>query len=411
MSELKPLVLQRASVSRAGSRLPRWTNTAGAWLGIGTSPGALLVGAGIAARYNGPMPVLSILLSFLLMFAIFWYQGQLGMAAPYGEGGDLNKITPRYFGPLMQRVIGAVIAIGMIGWFGFNVGLGGAALGTLLKLPAFAGPLIIGLPILALSLFGMRSWNGLATVSTIVVLVLVGMVVLRLSAPIVPVTFGLASPVNIIMDVAAFVGYISVFSVRAPDFTTNLKSRKDLGILEILLCLPILLIALAGVGLQQGTGSLDLVQVLSRPGGLPIGNLLITVAVIAPTFTTLYSGAPSLRAALGIQDRIGMILITLIGLILAIGRFDLWLIAWVSVLAAMLPPLLVPLAVESSLRRRKSAPRLIPIWVWLPGSLTSVILTLARQPLAALIGLSLSGIVTGGWYLFSKKKAGLQELP
>ncbi len=336
------------------------------------------------------------------MFAVLWYQGQLGMAPPYGEGGDLNKITPRYFGPLMQRVIGAVIAIGMIGWFGFNVGLGGAALSALLNLPAFAGPLILSLPILALSLLGMRSWNGLATLTTIVVLVLVALVVVRLSARMVPVTFSFAGPVDTILDMAAFVGYISVFSVRAPDFTTNLTSRKDLGVLELLLCLPIFFIALAGVGLQQGIGSLDLVRVLARPDGLPVGNLLIAVAVIAPTFTTLYSGAPSLRSATGIQDRLGMILITGIGLILAIARFDLLLISWVSVLAAMLPPLLVPLAVESSLRRRRASPRLIPIWVWLPGSVISVILTIAKQPLAALIGISLSGIVTGGWYFFTK---------
>lgn len=403
MSESKPLALKSASVSLAGSRAPRWTNTAGAWLGIGTSPGALLVGAGIAARYNGPVPLVSILLSFSLMFAVLWYQGQLGMAPPYGEGGDLNKITPHYFGSLMQRTIGAVIAIGMIGWFGFNVGLGGAALSALLNLPPFAGPLLLGLPILILSLMGMRSWNGLATLTTIAVLVLVILVVWRLSARIMPVTLSFAGPVDTIMDVAAFVGYISVFTVRAPDFTTNLASRKDLGILELLLCLPILFIALAGVGLQQGTGTMDLVGVLARPDGLPIGNLLITVAVIAPTFTTLYSGAPSLRSALGLQDRLGMILMTVIGLILAIARFDLWLISWVSVLAAMLPPLLVPLAVESSLRRRRATPRLIPIWVWLPGSITSMILTLAKQPLAALIGLTLSAIVTAGWYLFSKK--------
>ena len=402
MPESEPLALQSASVLRAGALSPRWTNTAGAWLGIGTSPGALLVGAGIAARYNGPIPVFSILLSFVLMFAVLWYQGQLGMAPPYGEGGDLNKITPRYFGPLMQRVIGAVIAIGMIGWFGFNVGLGGAALSALLNLPAFAGPLILSLPILALSLLGMRSWNGLATLTTIVVLVLVALVVVRLSARMVPVTFSFAGPVDTILDMAAFVGYISVFSVRAPDFTTNLTSRKDLVVLEMMLCLPIFFIALAGVGLQQGIGSLDLVRVLARPDGLPIGNLLIAVAVIAPTFTTLYSGTPSLRSAVGIQDRLGMILITGIGLALAIARFDLLLISWVSVLAAMLPPLLVPLAVESSLRRRRASPRLIPIWVWLPGSVISVILTIAKQPLAALIGISLSGIVTGGWYFFTK---------
>ena len=48
-----------------------WTSAAGAWLGIGTAPGALLVGAGIASRYGGAIPILSIVISFTLMFTLF----------------------------------------------------------------------------------------------------------------------------------------------------------------------------------------------------------------------------------------------------------------------------------------------------------------------------------------------------
>ena len=100
-----------------------WINAAGAWLGIGTSPGTLILGAGIAQRYDGPIPLISILLSFISMFLLLWYPGRLGLNPPIGEGRNLTGISKLYFGTSMQRLIAVMIAIGMIGWFGFNVGL------------------------------------------------------------------------------------------------------------------------------------------------------------------------------------------------------------------------------------------------------------------------------------------------
>lgn len=380
----------------------RWWHVSGAWLGIGTSPGSLLLGALIAARHSGPVPLLSILLSFGLMFAILWFQGLLGLTPPYGEGENLTTLTPKYFGSLMQRVLGGVIAIGMLGWSGFNLALGGAALGRLLKLPVWAGALAIGLPVLILSLRGIRSWNSLAALATISVLVLTAFVTLNLAARTFPITLALGDPTKMVTDVAVMVGYVSVFSVRSPDFTAGLKRPRDLATLVLLLCVPVLSIALAGVGLEMGTGETDLVAVLARQGDLGIGNLLIFLSVIAPTFTTLYSGAPALEAAIGLDHRKGMIGISAIGFILAVLRFDLWLGGWLSVLAAMLPPLVVPLAIESSARRRNRSPRRIPIWTWGPGSLTAVLLTIAGEPLAPLIGLGLALVVSAAWLLFSR---------
>jgi purine-cytosine permease-like protein len=386
----------------------RWTAAAGAWLGIGTSPGTLLLGAGIAQRYDGPIPLLSILISFVFMYILLWYPGRLGLNPPIGEGRNLAGISQLYFGPTMQRIIAAMIAIGMIGWFGFNVGLGGAALSALIDAPAWIGQMAIGIPVLLLSLAGLRIWNRLAYVTTIAVLMLVGIITLRLSNGSFPVTTHVENPLYLLVDGAIFFGYISVFSVRAPDFTAGLNRRKDLVISELLLCIPLLLVALAGISLQQGTGSTDLVSILASPEGLPIGNLLIALSVIAPTFTTLYSGAPALGSSTGMREKPAMVLITAIGLGLAILRFDRELISWVSVLAAMLPPLIVPLAVESTQRRRGHPPRLIPIWLWLPGALVSMILSLLKHPLAALAGLFIAGIITVIW-LISTKVSGDQQ--
>ena len=192
--------------------------------------------------------------------------------------------------------------------------------------------------------------------------------------------------------------------MRAPDFTAGFGSRKDLLISDLLLCVPVVLIVLAGVGLQLGTGSSDLVSILAEPGGLAVGNLLVFLAVIAPTFTILYSGAPALKAAIGLNETTSMYVISAVGLILAIARFDLLLLNWLGILAALLPPLVVPLAAEASRRRRGLKPYLVTFWLWLPGAFVSVLLTILEQPMAALIGLMVSALVTAIWILVIKSE-------
>lgn len=376
-----------------------WRQVAGAWLGIGTSPGALLVGAGIAARYSisggqGRLPVFSALLAVATMAALLWFQGRLGLLPPHGEGVSLNEVARRYCTPGMQRALAALIGLGMIGWFGFNIGLGGAALGAWLRLPGWAGPLLLGLPVTALALRGVRVWNRLAMFTTLVVVALVALVTFGWGARQSPLSFEWGHPLGWAADVAAFAGYVSVFSVRAPDFSARLATRKDLAIVILLLCAPLLLIALAGINLFQGAGSSDLVGVLSSGKATALGNVLIALAVVAPTLTTYHSGVPAIRAALGWSERPAMVLLTVVGLGLAVARFDRRLIDWVVVLAASLPPLVIPLAVEAARRRSGLPAQKLSAWVWLPGASLALVLTLVGQPLAPLFGFAAAGLST-----------------
>jgi hypothetical protein len=230
------------------------------------------------------------------------------------------------------------------------------------------------------------------------VLVLIALIVSRYGATAMPLTLNVAPPLQTLSDVALMMGFVSVFMVRAPDFTARLGTRRDLAIVGLLLCTPLTITILAGANLQQGTGSADLVGVLAGTSGLAIGNLLITLASIAPTFTTLYSGAPALRVATGIDETRGMFGMGVIGIVLAIWRIDQMMLPWLSVLAATLPPILIPLAVESVRRRAGHAPRQVSVWLWLSGAVVAVALTLAKHPLASLAGLSASGIATGVWH-------------
>ena len=396
--ELGTLLAAHTGTSSPENQTKSWTSVAGAWLGIGTSPGALLLGAGIAARHQGPVPLLSLILGFGLMFTLLWFQGHLGLVPPLGDGANLTKVSHLYFGERMQKWVGGAIAVGMTGWFGFNLGLGSAALGALVGISQWAAVLVLGLPILALSLHGMKSWNWLAALTTLSVLVLIVLVVTQLGALAAPVTLSADNPANIVADMAVIVGYVSVFLVRAPDFTVGLTTRRDLAIVGLMVCAPMLIPLLAGIDLRQGTGKDDIVASLAQPNGLAIGNLLIALAVIAPTFTTLYSGVPALRAATDLSDGAAIVIIAVVGMALAMARFDLWLLSWLGIIAAILPPLIIPLAFESRARRLGRAARCVPIWVWLAGAIASLSMTLAHQPLALLAGLFVSTGATMIWY-------------
>lgn len=375
----------------------RWRSKVGAWVGLGASPGSLLLGAGLAERHGGAVPAITIVLGVAAIAAFLWFQGSLGVQPPVGEGGTLSVVSRAYFGPRMQRILGGVLALAMVGWFGFNVGLGGAAISALLGLPQAVGPVLVGAFCLVLALGGLRRWNVAATAATVAALLLMVLVVAQLAARVSPVSVGVDDPGLIFADLGIFVGFVSVFGTRAPDFSAGLASRRELAWCVAMLCVPFLIFSLAGVGLQIGTGTSDLIGVLSGSGALGIGNLLLAAAVVGPTITTQFSGSLALESLSGLRVRRGMVAVTVLGLVLAVARFDRQFIGWLTLLAAILPSLMVAMAFESVCRRRGARPRMVPLWSWLPGSLVALVLMLTGLAAAPLVGLLVSGLTSAVW--------------
>lgn len=374
-----------------------WRSRAGAWLGIGASPAALLVGAGLAARHGGPPPLATILVGGVVMGAVLTGQGALGLRPPAGEGATLSALAPRYLPRPTRALMNALLAAAMVGWFGFNVGLGGAAVSALLGLPAWSGAVAFGGPIIALSFGGMSRWNVVAIAATVSAIVLGIGVTARLGAAVVPVTGHLSGGSLALTDLASFIGYVAVFGVRAPDFTAGLRGARDLAWCVGLFVVPMVGMTLAGVALHLGTGSSDLVGTLAAPGGLAAGNVLVAASVVGASFTTTYSGSLALRAVTSLGARQAVAAVAVPGLVLAAARFDRLLLPWLGVLAAILPPLVVPMAVERICRRRGAPARLVPTWTWLPGSVVAVVLTAVGQPVAPVAGLAAAGVATAVW--------------
>ena len=380
----------------------RWSNVAGAWLGLGAGPGAILLGAGLAARHGGVIPAGSILLGLIFLSAVLWVGGSLGLQAPWGEGCDRTVVAQRYFSPAMQRIQGGIIAAGMIGWIGVNISVGASAVTAFTGLPQWATALLLGLPIAVLAMRGIGGWNRLAAVTTACVLILVGLVGFRTVGGVLPLraSWGWEESQGwslIAVDVAAMLGYVGVFSVRVPDFTARLAGRRDLSAVVLLLAAPLAVVVSAGAVVAQRAGSADVVGALAGSGDLAIGNALVALAVIAPTFTNFYSGIPALRAATGIGERPAGLLVTVLGLALAAAHFDQTLMPWLGVLGAVVPPVVVPLVTEFVRRRRGSFPRTVPVWPWLTGALLAGALLVVGSPMAMVAGFLGAGVATAVW--------------
>ncbi|TDC45746.1 hypothetical protein E1212_28375 [Jiangella ureilytica] len=409
----------------------RWWNTAGAWLAIGTGPAALVLGAGLADRHDGPVPVGALLAGGVAMTVLLLVQGRLGLRPPDGEGRPLAAVLEAYLPRGDRLLVGTLMALAMAGWLGFNAALGGSALASLLGAPTWVGVAALGLPLLALAAGGLHRWNAIALVTTAAALALIVVIATHgdgstAGAP--PLAAGAGAPSAFLTDVAVFVGYVAVFALRAPDFTAGLRGRGDLWACAAILVLPTLVAAAAGTTIALRSDSADLVGHLRTSD---LGTALVVVAVAAPCLTAFHSGGLALRSVVparrdsarlggaahptgGHRHRLSHRLaplphwaatavIGVAGLALATTGFENALLPWLTMLAAVLPPLVVPLGWEARARRRqRRPPRAVHALMWLPAAALGVALTIAGVPGAPLAGLAAAVIGTAGMHGFHR---------
>ncbi|MFI0354786.1 hypothetical protein [Actinomadura sp. 9N407] len=391
----------------------------------------------MGGRHHGALPLLVLLIGGVIMATLLAAQGRLGLRPPAGENATLAELSPRYLPPLTDRAVTGLLALAMIGWFGFNIGLGGGAVAALTGMPDGAGVLLLTLPIVAVLLKGGGNWNAVALVTTLTAIALIAVVAVRLAPSAPPVTLAPdGPPLVLIADLAGYIGYVSVFAVRAPDFTVGLRGRRDLWWCVGLLVVPALAASIVGAGLAASSGSTDVVAVLAGPDGLPVANLFVAAAVIAPTLAAVHSGVFAVRRfAPRLPPAYAVLAIAVPGAVLAAMRVDRLLLDWLTLLAATLPALIPPMTAEALRRRRtralaavgvrtSSAPedgptpteppaapgrhvptgRHVSSWLWAPGAALALTLTLAGFAAAAPVGLVVSALATVAHSFLAKRR-------
>jgi purine-cytosine permease-like protein len=382
--------------------VPSWRGYVGAWLAIGTSPGALVLGSQLSGTNGGALPLLALLLGLVLMGTLLLLQGRLGVARPRGDGQAFFELARSYLGPRSRQLVGALIAGGMAGWVGFNVGIGAESLARLTGVGQVGSALVLGAVVVALAAGPVRLWNRAAIATTLATLALVPLLLVSVDGASTPVRASVGTGTALVADLAAFVGYVAVFAVRAPDFTRGVGRVSDVGRCVGALVVPALLLCVVGAELAMTLGDGKHSATLAglpalTLGGFHVGDLLVFVAVIAPSVTSGYSGGQALGIFTGAPRRGGGAVLTGIGVVLAAVGFQHDLLPWLGFLAGILPPAAVPFWFAFRHRRTTGRTLRIPWWTWLPASVVGGSLVALGGYGAPLAGLGIALALTAVW--------------
>ena len=352
---------------------------------MGTGPGALMAGGGIAAVTRPEWRVPAVLLGVATLTALAIASGYRGWSRQSATVG----LAERAFGGAWGgRVVAVLILLGVGGWFGFYVGLSAGALQQLWGWsPALTG-IVFGTGLWLLYRTGFSRWNGMVAVTGIGSLAVAAMVARSVVGQ--PSGSGpeLGGAPALVFVVGVVVAYAAVFALRAPDFTWDARTGGDVVRAGVVLAVTLATFLLIGTAIYNRAGSFDLARLVTATRQPEAGALLLISSAIAPAVSGLHSGAITLRRVAGWHPLVGGALVAAVGAVLGATRFDLRLLAFLGVLGAIMPPALGVIL----LRSRRNADW--HAWAgWGLGSAVALVMLAVGLPAHILVGVTLSGAV------------------
>ncbi len=365
-----------------------WYHRAGIWIGIATSPGALIVGGGLAARLPLTALFLAIPIGASILTALTVTQGIISRR----RRETLPRRAIFTFGTgFGANLLNLVMVFSTFGWVSFHLGIAGFSLATLLSLSAWVGVLLLVGSALVLNEMGLNRWNVLVWLTTISAL---GAALVALSVvepkPIPPSgnEMGL-SP--LLWGIGSVVSYSLVFAVRSSDFTWDMKSDLDVVKDGLAYLLPVLIMIGIGVTLYRITGESNLADILAQTSSAGLGHVFLVLAVISPILTNFHSGALALEGLVPVNKRLGALLIAAVGFILGATRFDHHLLPFLDLLGAVLIPALVVMLL--TVIPGHHASKTAALVAWLAGSVAALIFKIQGNLVHLVVGAVVSIIV------------------
>ncbi len=373
-----------------------WLRRLGPWVGIGTSPAALMVGGGVAGGNETWRLLVAVLVGVAVLSGLAIAQGMLGQRRHARLRTLAGDALGREGG---RRIASPVLAVMMVGWFGFNTSVAGAGLGRLLHVPARAGMAIFAAAMLVVAWHGLNalSWVALAAGIATILLAVDG---LRIAlsdhtGPLlgdgVPQT-----PLGTLPAIAVMVGYGAAFALRTPDFTHDLaRPRQVAWCAAVGLAAPLLAFALAGAILELSTGTWNLVSVLERLGSPTVAYAFVALGFTGSVLTNLHSGALSFEDAIpALTHRRALLVVAATGTALAALDFADSMIGFLTAMALAAPCLIGVLWIDE-LRRHRSPQRYVTVGIaaWGAGVGVGVVLRLLDSPSALPAGIAAAAAV------------------
>jgi len=310
---------------------------AGPWLGIATAPASLMLGGSVAQQ----MPFHWVPWALVLGAGVVWMlsslQGYIGVV----QRRPLVELARPVLGSSIARWSNSLLlAMLMIGWAGFGVGVAGRSLAQLTSLPegialfAWSGAVTFGL------WRGIHRGSLIALLGSLATLVLIGWGFVQASSLSAPPS-GVIPQGTFFGGVSLVVGYGAAFCLRCADFTMTVSRPSHVRTVALLgLSLPLLGVSLAGAWLYQATGTWDLSVLLSRLGFPSMAHAFVVIGFLGAGLTNMHSGSLALQDLLRCPRRLALILIAASSVGLAWLGFEQAMVLWLKTLSVVVVPLI-----------------------------------------------------------------------
>ena len=367
---------------------------------MGTGPGALMTGAAVSGQAGPAVAVPAVVVGCVVLYFVCVAHGLQALKARAPMGANVRGL----FGSRRSALpLTVTMVAGMLGWCGFYMGVGGAALSDLVDAPQVVGSCLLGFVVIALGLLGQERWNPLTylTAGCAVALIVVTVVAVPSAAP--QATPHPPALPGFLAALGGMISYAVVFAMRVPDFTCDLDRRTSVWIVGSTMLVPLLALALLGVSLYARTGLFNLADVLAGTRQPEAGQLFLTLATVAPSVTAVYSGAVSIESIARVPHSMAMSTVALAAVVLGATRFDQSLVGFLEVLGAVVPPALTVMLLTPRLRPPARPPH--PLLAWLLGAA----LALALYGVSTFGGFLIGCCATAAWLWVASTRRGPGE--
>ena len=373
-----------------------WHKRVGVWIGLGTGPGVLMLGGGLAANLPLPALLVTIPLGAFALTGLAIAQGLVSRR----RREPLGTRAIDTFGPSPgARLLNLAVALGMVGWVGFYASMVGHSWSSYLGFPLWIGALAAAAGLFALSLLGIDRWNLLIVVTTLATM---GVAVVALTG-VAPEPVESAMPQvgfpELLWGIGAVVSYGVLFALRAGDFTWDLKADSDVWVDGAGLLVPLLILLGIGAITYWTLGEWNLAEILARTRSPLVGNAFLLLSVVGTAMGAFHSGSLAIESLSPLSRRWGAALIALIGFAIGVTRFDRQLLLFLDLLGAVVPSALVVMLLATAVARLPVAGALL---AWAVGAGVAVLLKVLGHPYHMFAGIAASIAVVAAFALLSR---------
>ncbi len=380
-----------------------WYSIALIWTGVMICIPALMIGGALVTGLPLGNAILAGIIGYTIVVA---YMVFIGM-----QGADLGRPTAvlarASFGEVGARiVISLIIAVSLIGWFGVQANIAGAAFSSILKSWLgihFSVPLssfIWGIIMLTTAIVGYKALEYLNYVAV------PSLLILALYGTYVSLTrFGLGNlskyqpphPFSLLQGIALTVGTFAVGATIAADYSRYARSRRDAVLSSVFGVWPagILMLSMGAV-MSVVAGTYDITQVLSKLGLSAIALIILILATWTTNTINAYSGGLAITNMFNLSGEkraLATAVAGILGTILAVAGILNYFIKWLTILTATIPPVAGVLIADYWIMRRAKPEswREYPgvnwagIVAWILGSLAAIKISWGIAPINGII--------------------------